>query len=78
MTIWSRTARFGTSWTASAGRIAAPASATWTARTLVCRGLAQDCKRFRGGQYRAAERQTAADGATIRASYPLAGYCALR
>ena len=29
-------------------------------------GLARDCERFSGGRYRAAERQAAADGATIR------------
>ena len=36
---------------------------------MVRRGLARDCARFSGRRYRAAERQAAAAGATIRASY---------
>lgn len=45
---------------------------------LVRQGLARDCERFSGGRYRAAERQAADEGATIRASYPLPGYCTPR
>jgi endonuclease YncB( thermonuclease family) len=43
---------------------------------MVRRGLARDCERFSGGRYQAAEQEAAAGGATIRASYPLPGYCA--
>jgi micrococcal nuclease len=42
---------------------------------MVRRGLARDCPRFSGGRYASAERQAAADGATIRRAYPLPGYC---
>jgi endonuclease YncB( thermonuclease family) len=42
---------------------------------MVRRGLARDCERFSGGRYGVAERQAAAEGATIRARYPLPGYC---
>jgi hypothetical protein len=45
------------------------------AAIIVRQGLARDCERFGGGRYRAAERQAAAEGATIRASYPLPSYC---
>jgi micrococcal nuclease len=44
------------------------------AAVMVRTGLARDCARFSAGRYRAAEREAAAGGATIRASYPLPGY----
>lgn len=53
------------------------ASAIWKhqdiSEVLVRQGPACDCVRFSGGRYRAAETQAAAEGATIRASYPLPG-----
>jgi endonuclease YncB( thermonuclease family) len=42
---------------------------------LVRQGLARDCPRFSKGRYGPAEQEAAAAGATIRASYPLPGYC---
>jgi micrococcal nuclease len=45
---------------------------------MVRMGLARDCPRYSGGRYRAAEQQAAAGGATIRASYPVPGYCKTR
>ena len=42
---------------------------------MVRGGLARDCPRFSGGRFAVAERQTAADGATIRRAYTLPGYC---
>jgi endonuclease YncB( thermonuclease family) len=39
------------------------------------RGLARDWPRFSQGRYAKAERQAAADGATIGKTYPLPGYC---
>ncbi|HEX5796544.1 MAG TPA: hypothetical protein VFY19_11940 [Geminicoccaceae bacterium] len=45
------------------------------AAILVQQGLARDCPRFSGGRYAEAERQAAADGATISGVYPLPGYC---
>jgi endonuclease YncB( thermonuclease family) len=48
------------------------------AAIMVRRGLARDCLRFSGGRYRMVEQQAAAEGATIRASYPLPGYCTPR
>jgi micrococcal nuclease len=48
------------------------------AAIMVRRGVARDCERFSGGRYSAAERQAAAEGATIRASYPLPAYCTPR
>lgn len=45
---------------------------------MVRMGLARDCPRYSGGRYGAAEQQAAAAGATIRASYPLPGYCTAR
>ena len=38
------------------------------AAELVRQGLARDCPRYSGGRYAAAERQAAAEGATIGAS----------
>jgi micrococcal nuclease len=48
------------------------------AAEMVAAGLARDCPRFSGGRYREAERQAAAAGAAIRASYQLPGYCTPR
>jgi micrococcal nuclease len=45
------------------------------AEALVSAGLARDCPRYSGGRYAAIEAQAAADGATIRESYRLPGYC---
>ena len=45
------------------------------AATMVRQGVARDCERFSGGRYRTVELQAAAEGATIRASYPLPRYC---
>ena len=42
---------------------------------MVRMGLARDCPRYSGGRYRAAEQRAADDGATIRATYSLPGYC---
>jgi endonuclease YncB( thermonuclease family) len=42
---------------------------------MVHRGLARDCRRFSQGRYAEAERQAAADGATIGRIYALPGYC---
>jgi micrococcal nuclease len=39
------------------------------------RGLARDCLRYSQGRYAEAERQAAADGATIGRTYTLPGYC---
>jgi micrococcal nuclease len=38
-------------------------------------GVARDCPRFSQGRYAEAERQAAADGATIGTTYALPGYC---
>jgi endonuclease YncB( thermonuclease family) len=45
---------------------------------MIQRGVARDCPRFSGGRYAQAERDAAANGATIRASYRLPGYCTPR
>lgn len=45
---------------------------------MVRRGLPRDCPRFSGGRYTQVERQAAADGATIRRTYSLPGYCKRR
>lgn len=45
------------------------------AAEMVRRGLARDCPRFSGGRYARAEQAAARDGATIRESYRLPGYC---
>ena len=42
---------------------------------MVRQGYARDCPRYSGGRHAEAERQAAADGATIREVYPLPGYC---
>ena len=42
---------------------------------MVRQGVARDCPRFSAGRYRGVETQAAAAGATIKASYPLPGYC---
>ena len=41
---------------------------------MVLMGLARDCARYSGGRYRAAEQQAA----TIRETYRLPSYCAVR
>jgi micrococcal nuclease len=45
---------------------------------MVHRGVARDCPRFSQGRYAEAEFQAAADGATIRQTYRLPGYCRRR
>lgn len=45
------------------------------AEELVRMGLARDCPRFSGGRYADAERAAEVDGASIRESYLLPGYC---
>ena len=42
---------------------------------MVHRSVDRDCPRFSQGRYAKAERQAAAEGATIRAGYPLPAYC---
>jgi hypothetical protein len=42
---------------------------------MVHRRVARDCPRFSGEHHSEAERQAAAEAATIRASYPLPEYC---
>jgi hypothetical protein len=42
---------------------------------MVRRGVARDCPRFSEGRYAEAERQAAAEGATIGRIYALPGYC---
>jgi micrococcal nuclease len=48
------------------------------AEAMVQRGLARDCPRFSGGRYAVLEAQAATDGATIRETYRLPGYCRRR
>lgn len=45
------------------------------AAVMVRLGLARDCPAFSGGRYRRLEFAAAADGALIRQTYPLPGYC---
>jgi len=45
---------------------------------MVRTGYARDCPRYSGGRHREAERQAAADGATIGRIYALPGYCRTR
>ena len=45
---------------------------------LVRIGLARDCPRFSGGRYREVEQAAADQGATIRETYRLPGYCRAR
>ena len=45
------------------------------AAEMIRMGLARDCPRFSGGRYHAAERDAAAQGATIAATYQLPSYC---
>jgi endonuclease YncB( thermonuclease family) len=42
---------------------------------MVRDGFARDCPRFSGGRHAEAERQAAAEGATIGEVYRLPGYC---
>ena len=48
------------------------------AEALVSTGLARDRPRYSGGRYALIEGQAAADGATLRESYRLPGYCRRR
>jgi micrococcal nuclease len=45
---------------------------------MVRRGVARDCPRFSGGRYHVIEAQAAADGATIRQTYQLPAWEAVR
>lgn len=45
---------------------------------LVRIGLARDCPRFSGGRYREVEQAAADQGATIRETFRLPGYCRAR
>jgi endonuclease YncB( thermonuclease family) len=45
---------------------------------MIQRGVARDCPRFSQGRYAQAEREAAADGATIGRTYSLSGYCRTR
>jgi micrococcal nuclease len=45
------------------------------AAIMVEQGLARDCPRFSGGRYAVIEAQAVVEGATIRESYRLPGYC---
>ena len=45
---------------------------------LVAKGLARDCPRYSGGRYDEIEQAAVDQGATIRETYRLPGYCARR